>query len=367
MINSSRLIFLIALSAISVDAYSQKKASPPKKVVPAANQTKGRAQQAGGPGVFGTTYSLTGTIDNFNASLDKAWYDVAPPAATQAYPRLNEKYLYMQWSFKNTSSGSKSVGADAMSVSVVFADGNTKDDYVFLYRNADQKQLMMDFKPGQGINDAIGYVVVPADARVTKIILNCGRAGVPNEKVIRYFIVGGGTDTKPDPKNEIAPLPAVWRDPSDTFGAKALENATAEIGKEYYFSIFAATVESLALTNKFGDITASEDQQLLVATVKIRNPLGSTISFGTTGMREGLELTLVDGDGESTNVTSPFYKASREEPVGDHEINAGDSYRIRVVFAIRKVDKPLKSVRLRESEFKSRGVVFDGSKVNIGK
>ena len=77
-----------------------------------------------------------------------------------------------------------------------------------------------------------------------------------------------------------------------------------------------------------------------------------------------MELLIVDGDGETSNVSSQWFKASREEPVGDHDIKPGESYRVRVVFPVRKFDKPLKSITLREDEFKSRGLSFDGAKVS---
>ena len=358
---TSLVSIIVLLTASSIAVSQQKKGQ--KKPTPPNNQTVGRAQQVGGHGVFGTTYSIRGYFNNFNISLDKAWYDVVAPAGYGTMPQKTEKFLYLNWSIKNTSAGSQGMPGDGIPVSLVFADGNTKDDYIHLYRRADLLPLNLDFKPGQGVDDVVGFVVMPADARVTKIILNVARTQVTNEQVIRYFIVGGGTDTKPDPKNVIAPLPVVWRETTDPFGAKALETTKAELGQEYTISMFAATVESIVFTQKFGDITATDDQQLLVATMKIRNPLGTTIGFGTTGMRNGMEVMLVDGDGETASVSSQWYKASREEAVGDHEIKPGDSYRIRVVFPIRKIDKPLKTITLREEEYKSRGLSFDGSKI----
>ena len=359
------IITIIGLGLFSVVAMPQQKKTPKK---PPVNQTKGREQQLGGPGVFGTTYSIRGFFNNFNISLDKAWYDVAAPAGAGygLLPQRTEKFLYMSWSIKNTAAGSQGMPSDGIPVSLVFADGNTKDDYIHLYRQADLQPLTLDFKPGQGVSDVVGFLTVPADARVTKIILNVARAQVTNEQVIRYFIVGGGTDTKPDPKNIITPLSAIWRDPSDASGAKALETTKAELGQEYSISMFAATVESLTIAQKFGEMTAAEDQQLVIATLKIRNPLGTNIGFGTTGMRSGMELLIVDGDGETANVSSQWFKASREEPVGDHEIKPGETYRVRVVFPIRKSDKPLKTLTLREDEYKSRGLSFDGAKLGSG-
>ncbi len=359
---TASIIALLSLTIGSFGAISHQKKATKKPAT--QNQTKGHSQQLGGPGVFGTTYSVRGYVNDFNVSLDKAWYDVSVPVAFSPLTRANEKVLYMNWSIKNNTSGSHSMPGDGFPTSIVFADGSTKDDYIHLYRRSDSQPLNMDFKPGQGVTDVVGFVTIPADARVTKIILNVGRAQVPNEQVIRYFIVGGGTDTKPDPKNVIAPLPTTWRDPSDSSGAKALETAKAEIGQEYNISIFAATVEGFTVAQKFGDMTANDDQRLIIATLKIRNPIGTTIGFGTTGMRSGMELLIIDGDGETSNVSSQWFKASREEPVGDHEIKPGETYRVRVVFPVRKFDKPLKSITLREDEFKSRGLSFDGAKVS---
>ena len=360
------MLSIIALLGVSSYALPQQKKAP-KKPVPPNNQTKGREQQVGGPGVFGTTYSVRGYVNNFNISLDKAWYDVAAPSGYGTMPQRTEKFLYTNWSIKNTAAGSQGMPGDGIPVSLVFADGNTKDDYVHFYRRADSLPLNLDFKPGQGVDDVVGVLTSPAEARVTKIILNVARVQVTNEQVIRYFIVGGGTDTKPDPKNVIAPLPNTWRDKTDSFGAKALETANAEIGQEYQISMFATTLESVTLADKFGETAPGDGQQLLIATLKIRNPLGMPIGFGTTGMRNGMELLLVDGDGETANVSSQWFKASREEPVGDHDIKPGDSYRVRVVFAIRKPDKPLKSITLREDEYKSRGLSFDAAKLGLGK
>ena len=362
------IISVLGLGILSVAAMAQQTMPPSEPQVnqTPVNQTKGREQQLGGPGVFGTTYSIRGYFNNFNISLDKAWYDVTVPAAYGVLPQRTEKFLYMNWSIKNTASGTQGMPGDGIPVSLVFADGNTKDDYIRLYRGVDSLPLTLDFRPGQGVNDVVGFLALPAEARVTKIILNVARAQVANEQVIRYFIVGGGTDTKPDPKNVIAPLPEMWRDLADASGAKALETAKAELGKEYPISMFLATVESISFANKFGETTAADDQRLVVATLKIRNPLSSNIGFGTTGMRSGMELIIVDGDGETANVSSQWFKATREEPVGDHEIKPGETYRVRVVFPIRKFDKPLKALVLREDEYKSRGISFDGANLGSG-
>src|SRR6185436_17069368 len=103
-------------------------------------------------------------------------------------------------------------------------EGNNIEAVVTLTRDADRQPVGMEFKPGQGVDDASGAVIIPAAARIVKIILNVGRIAVPGEEVVRYFVAGAGeaeAGVKPDPKNVIAPLGAPFADPADKAGARA--------------------------------------------------------------------------------------------------------------------------------------------------
>ena len=86
-----QIISILSLSILSVTAMPQQKKAAKKK--PSVNQTKGREQQQGGPGVFGTTYSIRGYFNNFNISLDKAWYDVAVPAGYALLPQRTKSFF----------------------------------------------------------------------------------------------------------------------------------------------------------------------------------------------------------------------------------------------------------------------------------
>jgi len=340
------------------------KAKPAQKPkVSAAETTTTRGQLAGGPAVFGTTYSVMGANHDWNMSLDSAWYDVVGSPADGGFPQPNQKYLYTHWRFKNTATGSNSMQDGGFSGSLVFADGTTQEVYFSTYRLSDLKPLTMEFRPGQGIDDAVSAVLIPRDAKVTKIVLNESRVYVKDEKVMRYFIADGDPAVKADPKNVIAPFPKFRQDPSDASGVKPLTDISAEIGKEYTISIFALTVESLSTASKFGPMEADADHTILVATVNLRNRLGIPMPMGMTGIRNGLEATVVDGDDESESVSSVWYKNGREEAVTEHDLKPGETYRVRVAFAIRKPQKPLKAIRLREDEYKADGLVFDASKV----
>ncbi len=97
--------------------------------------------------------------------------------------------------------------------------------------------------PGQGVgqpglHDPLHIIaVVPAKARIVKILFNIGRKFVkPDEDMIQFYVAGATKEEAGEagnPKNVISPLPANTADPADKSGAVALDEGKGMVGQDF--------------------------------------------------------------------------------------------------------------------------------------
>jgi hypothetical protein len=341
-------------------SFAQKKPTPkpPAKKPPATVGIVGRDQQAGGEGVFGKTYSLNGRPSgygtDFNVTLVSAAYSAMPDPVAGGL-KADDKFVVMRWRLKSTRpSVEHYLFEGALPMTMVDATGQSHTGYAMMWRESDRQKLKMAFKPGQGVDDAVGAVRIPAKAKITKIILNVGRAGT-KEEVIR-FPVDGKT-------NKIASLPTAHADPSDPTGATARAEFPVKIGEEAPLFGLSFKPESFALTDQpVAGKTPPTGKQFLVVTATLTNLMPTDLVLSSYG--EGMKGTVKDADGEdTTTMYLMFYKASRDEKVeGDKAIAPGQSYRVRLLVPAPK-GVALKTASLRFDQGDSHAVLLDVSSV----
>lgn len=189
---------LLSLS-IALFAATVTHAAPAKKPKPKPathNAVKGQSQMAGGNGQFGQIYTLD---DGFNFEILAAHYTMDPfPAYEYQIAGPDQKVLVIELALKNANPSDKGAlypGGQLELMSKGEAEGS------------------FTLRPGQGIgqpsmNDPLRHaIVVPAKARIVKIMVGHGRKG-SSEKTIRYYIAGATAaeaGEAGDPKNIITP------------------------------------------------------------------------------------------------------------------------------------------------------------------
>lgn len=361
--NCCRAAWAVALSFTAALAFAQAKGKPAAqapKPKPPANQVKGQAQQKGGPGVFGETYSLK---SGWNFTIEGASYSVAPEnelEATTLGPK--QKYLVLRARIKNARPVEMET-PEALEFSLVDAGGQSEQHFMPATRLSARKPVGGTLKPGQGIDDLKLYAPVAADARIVKFILNQGRLNVPGEEVIRYFVAGsteaeaGG---KADPKNVVAPVPDPFRDPADAKGATALENAPARIGTAYLMGLTFATLERVSTAARVGEQEAEEGRQFMVLHLKLKNAWSGVLDAGEGLFGNGLDVIVIDGDGEETRGENlVVLKAARDEPVGPKKMQPGEEYAVRVAVSVPKIGKSVKRFTVSWGGAASHGLVYE--------
>ena len=212
----------LAFSLALLSAATLCVAAPPraKRHAPVPNQSKGQKQIAGSDGVFGTVYSLKG---GFNFEVLSARYTVEPVPAHETRTALaDQKLVVLDVAIKNATSSDSYYNPDA-SITLVDAQGELYPNRIpdMVLASTSDREAGWTLRPGQGLgqperHDPLRYsMVIPAKARIVKIMINQGRLN-SSEKVVRYF-VAGATEAEAgkagDPRNVIAPLPNDVRDP----------------------------------------------------------------------------------------------------------------------------------------------------------
>ena len=350
-----RQVSLLFFSCALFSLTSLCLAAPPKakRHAPVPNQSKGQKQIAGGDAAFGTVYSLK---DGFNFEVLSARYTVEPLIAhVSCTAEENQKLVVLDVAVKNAGPSDNSFSADAY-FTLVDAQGE-----LYTTRNTDmilaskiENEERYTLRPGQGLGQPARHdplrlgVVVPAKARIVKIMVNQGRLN-SGEKVLRYF-VAGATEAEAgkagDPRNVIAPLPDNVRDPSDPTGATALGSGKGAAGVFLPSGHFALRLDSLSYdTGALPNREAPEDgKKYAVATITVKSLIAATQTMNDFTAGDPAPCSITDSDGE-TDKDVAFLKAkSREKP--EHDFKQGEEYTFRVVFPPAK-DATAKTLLLR--------------------
>ncbi len=307
---------------------------------PAANQVKGQAQLAGQNGQFGTVYSLQ---SGFNFAVLSARYSVDPlPAYNTMTAGTDEKLLVLDFAIKNAKPEDNWFNLDDLFTIV--------DDKGQLYSEARAALTSKGFvapdmtlRPGQGMGqpdqkDPLRVAVrIPAKVRVVKVMVNQGRLGRPDEKVIRYYVAGAtkaeaGEDG--DPKNTIAALPDGVRDPADASGAVALDEGKGTPGAAFPSGGFSLRLDGLAYTTEalLEDKPLEEGKRFAVATVTAKCLTAADATMFEVEGGDGPLYEITDADGERYQPAG-YLKAKQNENA-EHTWKVGDQYTFRVVFTV---------------------------------
>lgn len=336
----------LAMAAGAALAAPPKKASAAKKPpVKAQDTSRGVQQMQGGDGVFGTVYTLN---NDFNFEILSARYSVEPfNSYSSIVPAKDEKLLLLTVAIKNAASQDEGYNPEANTFTAV--DTADQDYQGWDYRLASQSvsdSFYPNLKPGQGLgqnpaaDELTVAILVPAKAKIQKIILNRGRKAVTDEKVVRYFIAGAASG---NPKNVIQPLPASIRDPQDTSGAVCADPGRAALGVYVPSGAFAYrldSVEAPADAVLSGD-KAEDGKKFVVATISLKN-----IAAKDQGIFEAFtdspSPVLLDTDGEKyvyDGGAGPR-KAKRDEKADDRTFKPGEEYTVRCFFVLPKDATP---------------------------
>ena len=339
-----------------------------KSQVPQKPVVAGQVQQLGGDGVFGQMFTTNATVAaDWNITLVSAAYSL------EVFPTFNrvdrdKKLIVMNFQLKNVSVAAR-MFADGIPFALVDTDGNTYELKIPLLRGVEHIPLNMEFRPAQAVLDLSGAIIIPAKAKISKIILQSGRKGT-TEKVLRYFIAGVATVERDgkigNPKNVITPLPAKFADGKEPLGATPNPAGLAmKIGDVAPFVDVNIAMESFAFAKKIGDIEAEDGHKLLVCTVKMSN---DALQDKVLVQRE-VFLTLTDGDGDDSEIPASgnIFKATSEERIdGQKSLEYGKDYRVRWVFSVpaNKTFKKLKwQSAVYDSAIKSHPLIYDISDI----
>jgi len=326
-------IALVALCSFAI-AFAQK------------NDVKGQGQVAGGDGQFGTIYSLK---NGFNFEILGAHYTLEPyNASTAITADADKKILVLDIAIKNAQDGDNFFNTDSMFTAV--------DDHGELYPGG---SLMLEskisdgsftLKPGEGLgqpdlhNPLHFAIQVPADAKITKLMVNIGRLNT-SEDVIRYMIAEPPKDpSHPTTPNFILPLPDNVRDPSDTYGAVALPQGKAVIGTYVPSGMFELRIDGapVDIQGQVDGADPDDGKKFIAFPFTAKSMISGDQSFFTVGGGGDSSYSLVNGDGDSIKSTA-FLKASSMEDA-DKTFALGDEYHYRVVFQVPKDAKFTKLV-----------------------
>lgn len=307
----------------------------------AGNEVKGQGQLVGQNGQFGVVYSLQ---QGFNFTILSARYDVVPfPALNGAITaKTDEKLLIIDIAIKNVQPADNFFGTDDLFTAVDSQGGLYQHRAVSLDSKG-SAVTDLTLRPGQGfgqpeLKDPLRVAFsIPAKSSIVKFMVNQGRVGRNDEKVIRYYVAGATkaeAGEAGDPKNMITSLPDTVRDTSDASGAIALDEGKGTLGAYLPSGGFALRLDSFAYsTEAILDGNAPEEgKRYAVATVTAKSLVDDTLTmFEVEGGDDPL-YSMTDADGERTKPTD-YRKAKRDE-VPEKEFKKGDEYTFRVIFTL---------------------------------
>ena len=309
--------------------------------------SKGTAQVKGGDGVFGVVYTMK---SGYNLQLLSAKYTLEGQVDYDStIPNAEQKVFVLTFAVKNPKKDSK-VEFGALDLEVVDADGN---NYGFRsgstrLTKTGGKEMSVNMNPGQGYgqdpttNALTMACVLPADAKIVKLLLKDGRANIASEQVMRFNIAGfpGGS-----PKNKIAPLPKYAADPTDPTGATMLKVSPAVLGKDYPTGYFAMHVNSVVSsdTELLKGEKPGDGKRWVIMSVTVRNTFYKK-EVGPFYVGDDYSPVLVDADGEKYRPASDKRKATRDEEVNSEtQMQPGESMTFRWFMEVPK-DAKLKTL-----------------------
>lgn len=343
------LCTVAALVSVSYAAGAQTKKPGKKPTTTDQNTTQAQGQLQGGDGVFKTIYTLN---SGFNFTILSARYTVEPFIAYSGeIAGPDQKILVLTVAMKNANPVETFIAP--VNFTVVDDKGHDYQGTNYHLTSYGVKELSLNFKPGQGYgqdpatDEMAVDVILPADAKITKLIANEGRKFVPGEKVVRYFIAGAATKDRDgaegNPKNVIAPLPDFLRDPADSSGATPLTPAKGALGTFLPSGYGQVRLDGFtaSTTDKVDATDPDDDKKYAVVTLTVKNIFGKDVSLFDLICGDGTPI-LKDMDGEKyTLPTDSNIRKAKADAVVDsgQMIPNGETYTVRYFYQIPKAAK----------------------------
>jgi len=296
------------------------------------NQVKGTAPMPGGLGKFGQTYTVSkeGTPMNFtilSAQYSLDTYNIKSSAAQMV--DTTHKLLVIHYRIKNPNKADMYVTSWPL-FQAVDSNDTTTQDAGESRRATDKESLSLTLKPGQGVDDVVTYISVPADAKIPKLIFQYAPAGT-NYKVIRFMM-----GTAP---NVIKPLAAPFADPADKSGSTALPQIPAMVGTTYSTGFCDMSVDSISLASgPLGSTQADNGKQFLIAKITSTNKAWAHEYYN------GSYKASVKTDDDKIEAYT-LLKASHDENFEGLTLESGDATSHRMVFQVAK-DAKLKTLSI---------------------
>jgi hypothetical protein len=309
---------------------------------PAKNEVKGQGQLEGFKCQFKTVYSLQ---HGFNFAILSGCYTIEPFISYDTPTAgTNEKLVVLDIAIKNAKPEDNWFPTDDL-FTLVDDKGQLYPYKSFALVSKGYDAPDLNLRPGQGLGqpeqkDPLRFAfVVPAKARIVKIMVNHGRVGKQNEKALRYYVAGAtkaeaGEDG--DPMNVIASLPEVVKDPSDHSGAVALDEGKGAPGVYLPSGCFYLRLDGFAYSTEplLDGNPPEEGKRFAVATVTVKNIANKPVSMFEALGGDAPLYEISDSDGETEKPTA-FRKATRDESP-ECEFKQGSEYKFRILFTLPK-------------------------------
>jgi hypothetical protein len=181
--------------------------------------------------------------------------------------------------------------------------------------------------------------MIPAPARITKIMVNVGRRDT-GEEAIRYLLVPPPKDPKTATNhNWLTPLPEAARDASDEYGAIASDEGRAVLKSPVTSGPFRISLESVEAPADavFGGTPPDEGKKYVVMTVTATSLIAHEAGMFDVEGGDDPIYALQDSDGE---VYRPIgYRKPKTDEDPDHTFAKGQPYTFRVFFQVPKEAK----------------------------
>ncbi len=304
--------------------------------------TQGTAQQAGGAGVLGKSYTL-GREKPLNFLLKSAEFQIGRLViGSDIYaPNKSEKLLLLRATIQNPQKEEAALSSYNFKFTAVDANNENHVHANYLVKDGSTSRISTNLKPAQKIEVVIP-IIVPASGTVPKLIVEASNeAGTP---VLRY-----------DLSKSIKGLSAPYAAASDQYSAPP--TVAAKLGTYYPAKEFDLKLESVMYsTEALEDETLEASERYLIATFSAKNPINTDDNRYLLGLKNDLELTALDADSNISKTLSNWYKVGRAERLKEYpQMSYNQESKFRIAF---KVPKDLKLKNIKVSGM-LRDFVFD--------
>lgn len=308
--------------------------------------TQGTAQQAGGAGVLGKSYTL-GREKPLNFLLKSAEFQIARLViGREIYaPNKSEKLLLLKATIQNPRKEEANIANYNFKFTAVDANNESHVHDYYLVKDGSTSELNTNLKPAQKIEVLIP-IIVPASGTVPKLIVEAkNEAGTP---VLRY-----------DLSKSIKALSAPYAAANDPYTAPP--TVAAKSGTYYPAKEFDVKLESTAYsTEPLENETLEANERYLIATFSAKNPINSDETRYLLALNNDLEFTALDADGNISKELPEWYKVGWAERLKEYpQMSYNQESRFRVGFKVPK-DLKLKSIKVIGM---LRDFVFDVSSI----